>query len=120
MNDDAPRKRPWFQIHLSTAVVLMVVAGVLVWANVRKPVVLIRNSRIIELDRMGWPWNAESSIGGYLDQTPDQAIRNARLRYFGTSEFYLNLITALAILTAVAVGCEYLIRRREKAMKQGS
>ena len=29
MSDDAPKKRAWFQIHLSTAVVLMVVAGVL-------------------------------------------------------------------------------------------
>jgi len=28
MSDDAPRKRPWFQIHLRTAIVLMVVAGV--------------------------------------------------------------------------------------------
>jgi len=29
-------QRRFFQIHLSTAVVLMLVAGVLVWANVRE------------------------------------------------------------------------------------
>ena len=30
-----PTKRRWFQIHLSTAVVLMITAGALLWANVR-------------------------------------------------------------------------------------
>ncbi|MCY3021957.1 MAG: hypothetical protein NTW87_23340 [Planctomycetota bacterium] len=30
---DAPKKRTWFQFHLSTAVVLMFVAGGLMWAN---------------------------------------------------------------------------------------
>lgn len=29
----APRKRAWFQLHLSTCVVLMLAAGVLMWAN---------------------------------------------------------------------------------------
>lgn len=29
-----PKPRRWFQIHLSTAVVLMFVAGALIWANV--------------------------------------------------------------------------------------
>ncbi|MCY3018537.1 MAG: hypothetical protein NTW87_05840 [Planctomycetota bacterium] len=32
-----PRKRPFFQFHLSTAVVLMFVAGVLLWANLQTP-----------------------------------------------------------------------------------
>ena len=30
---NAPKKRPWFQLHLSTCVVLMFVAGGLMWAN---------------------------------------------------------------------------------------
>lgn len=29
-----PRKRAWFQLHLSTCIVLMVAAGALMWANV--------------------------------------------------------------------------------------
>lgn len=33
MNKES-QKRPWFQIHLSTAVVLMFVAGGLIWANI--------------------------------------------------------------------------------------
>ncbi|MCY3017909.1 MAG: hypothetical protein NTW87_02605 [Planctomycetota bacterium] len=34
--DEKPKKRPWFQFHLSTAVVLMFVVGGLVWLNTRK------------------------------------------------------------------------------------
>lgn len=30
MTDSPPKRRPWFQFHLSTCVVLLVVAGVLV------------------------------------------------------------------------------------------
>ena len=47
---DKPR-RPWFQIHLSTAIVLMFVAGGLVWANIRP--------RIVIADR-GTAWRDES------------------------------------------------------------
>lgn len=36
MSDVPAKKRAWFQLHLSTCVVLMFVAGALVWANVRK------------------------------------------------------------------------------------
>jgi len=43
MSDDAPKKRSWFQIHLSTAVVLMVVAGVLMWVNVTPKLVMSLN-----------------------------------------------------------------------------
>ncbi|MCY3021628.1 MAG: hypothetical protein NTW87_21655 [Planctomycetota bacterium] len=31
---DAPRKRPWFQFHLSTAIVMMFVAGGLLGASI--------------------------------------------------------------------------------------
>jgi len=34
---DAPKKRPLFQIHLSTAIVLMFVAGGLVWWHISHP-----------------------------------------------------------------------------------
>ena len=33
--DAKPKKRPWFQFHLSTAVVLMFVASGLLWSNLR-------------------------------------------------------------------------------------
>lgn len=35
MSDAPAKKRPWFQLHLSTCVVLMFVAGFGVWLNVR-------------------------------------------------------------------------------------
>lgn len=36
MMDEKPKRRPWFQLHLSTCVVLMVVAGAYVGANTLK------------------------------------------------------------------------------------
>jgi len=33
---DAPKKRPWFQYHLSTAVILMFVASALLWKDVHR------------------------------------------------------------------------------------
>src|SRR5688572_10125511 len=46
-------KRRWFQIHLSTAVVLMLTAGVLLWANLRsrfQDLGLPKNFKV-----SGWP-----------------------------------------------------------------
>ncbi|MCK6472592.1 MAG: hypothetical protein L6R28_12680 [Planctomycetes bacterium] len=34
MTDAPPKKRPWFQLHLSTCVVLMFIAGALVGINI--------------------------------------------------------------------------------------
>ena len=31
MNDEAPKKRAWFQLHLSTCIVLMFLAGVIIF-----------------------------------------------------------------------------------------
>jgi hypothetical protein len=33
MNTPRPKKRPFWQLHLSTGIVLMIVAGLLVWLN---------------------------------------------------------------------------------------
>ena len=104
MNGDAPRKRPWFQIHLSTAVVLMVVAGGLVWANVAlKSIYGI-------YDSYGWPFDAfyarSNRSGGYF---------GIQIEGLHAGPALGNLIVTLAILTAVAVGCEWWVRRRGKA-----
>lgn len=36
--DEKPKKRRWFQLHLSTCIVLMFVAGGLIWINVKESV----------------------------------------------------------------------------------
>ena len=56
------KKRAWFQIHLSTAVVVMFVAGCLIWANTKERIEsendLLLGKR--EFEVYGWPlaiWN---------------------------------------------------------------
>lgn len=49
-----PKPRPWFQIHLSTAVVLMIVSGGLLWANLRRqPVPIFQD--VSYFYEQGWP-----------------------------------------------------------------
>ena len=112
MSDDAPKKRSWFQIHLITAVVLMVVAGVLVWANVRPvsnrpiwtPVYEVENPFAGKGLKRGWPLAfqtyTESEVWGVQYVT------------LSKTTLGMNVVFALAILTAVAVSCGFLIRRR--------
>ena len=78
-------KRPWFQIHLSTAVVLMVVAGILLWATEK----IISNQLV---------------AGG-----------NWRGRIIGLA--IAAGVLSFAVIFYTAVGCEWLIRKREE-MKQ--
>jgi len=89
--------------------VLMVVAGVLIWANAHQHVEAV-DSGYLKIS-LGWPFTyrvfAQDSKGNYLQELlwPNFAGHG-------------DALIALAILTAVAVGYEYLIRRREMAMKQ--
>ena len=142
MSDDAPRKRSWFQIHLSTAVVLMVVSGLLMWVNVQTRVT--RTQEILfeeEADggfssttfrswdhdigdqeaqpdkqyeywsEMGWPVACAEDHGIWI--MSGQGKRKFKHFYFGLDRWVaLNLGVALAILTAVAVGCELGVRRK--------
>ena len=65
-----PPKRRWFQIHLSTAIVLMFVAGGLVLSNVEKRRVdfdLGHSSEAVSYER-GWPWTIwEEEVSVYLE-----------------------------------------------------
>lgn len=56
--------RRWFQIHLSTCIVLMLVAGGLMWANIRPEPVLEVDGRVLA-SQHGWPFPC--AISGDLD-----------------------------------------------------
>jgi len=85
MTDEGQKKRAWFQIHLSTAIVLMFVAGVLVWATI---------AYLHYADNMLWYENTFLEL------------------IVSTGVF---CIFDLSILVAVGVACEWAIRRRERA-----
>lgn len=76
------RKRAWFQLHLSTCVVLMLAAGALVWANVAARVDVRDNEFAfyglyedwnpngpppkVPIEVRGWPWPYQDSEFQYV------------------------------------------------------
>jgi hypothetical protein len=59
--------RAWFQIHLSTAIVLMFVAGGLVWANIRQRITEV--TFLVSVIDRGWPyvWAKDEDSRDYFD-----------------------------------------------------
>jgi hypothetical protein len=115
----ARRKR--FQIHLSTAIVMMFVAGGIIWANVRDSLTLsehehwkrYRDSQMEFGGKFYWTRNSEHGwpftvvIVSESNYKPDP--RYERPYYLMAA---VDLAVALAILFAVWFLCEWLARRR--------
>jgi hypothetical protein len=91
-------KLPRLQLHLSTCIVLMFVAGGLVWANALK----VYDLKTLDISSFtqGWP-------------LPYFKIDYPAEDYYYPQNLAVNLATALAILAAVAFVCEWSIRRRK-------
>lgn len=119
-----PAHRKRFQIHLSTAVVMMFVAGGLLWANLRE-----RHGTVfggeeayefwsIEFDYngYGWPLTVHGQLTGdakYPDgsnyiHSPEVDITRKFTSYFNT---VLDAIVAIIILGITWFMCEWPIRR---------
>src|SRR6266404_1141238 len=92
---DKPR-RPWFQIHLSTAIVLMFVAGGILWLNVTPDWAHMSSV-------YGWP-------KGFYEERFGNPIAGTRF-FLGT--LILNIIAGIIILGYIAFLCEAFLRRRE-------
>jgi hypothetical protein len=98
---------PKLQLRLITCIVLMFVAGGLVWANLqprlddqywfRVDFAYARDAYLF----YGWPADAKYQV------VLEDATWNIR-------NLIINVATALAILTATAVLCEYALRCRRK------
>lgn len=109
-----PRKRHWFQIHLSTAMVLMFVAGLFLWANV--PFLRV-TKRVGSVDgryttytcvKGGWPFCKVESV----TQPKDSVLENSLVDPIFICS---NTATGVVLLLIVAFVCESLIRRRARA-----
>ncbi|MCY3018878.1 MAG: hypothetical protein NTW87_07610 [Planctomycetota bacterium] len=112
---DAPKKRPWLQFHLSTAVVLMFVAAGLLWLNMRD-----RHSLFLETvwaTQYGWPFVAAEKpryqyvIPGSPTIITGPAANRIHVSIVGV---VADCIVALVVLFVVGVLCERLIRRKER------
>ncbi len=118
----AERPRRWFQLSLTTCIVLMVVAGVLVWANVQ-----VRETGSIGVTQEGRPHThpvfSPKGLGiQYVQGWPltlrDKIIVPPYISWvhesppaWHTASIFLNILIALTLLAATAFLSEYLIRR---------
>jgi hypothetical protein len=95
-----PPRRHRFQIHLSTAVVLMFVAGGLIWANVtEQPHPIYQETDHVRMSGYGLPIQVQAFYyGGFVGINPIQAAA--------------DIVFALGTLFATWFLCEWLIRRR--------
>ncbi len=117
-------KRRWFQLRLATCIMLMVVAGGLVWANVRDryegdPRIRGLHERpdvYAQLAMRGWPFVAAMNIEYYSLKSENSVVHLSGLSSIQLYEtkIIINLFTALLILISSAFACEFLIRCRER------
>ncbi len=94
-------QRRWFQIHLSTALVLMFVAGVFLWGN-SVPRHYPAGSGEDAFDAYGWPWEAFYFF------------TNGYETWWNIRSLLCNTAMALAAFVVSALLCELPIRRNER------
>jgi len=127
MGDEESKKRAGVQVHLSTAIVLMFVAGGLVWANVHQRIYVNhpvgfstpRAESIIfgEYFAWGWPldckeihyqWEGNGGIPNLV-----KTVQLAQTTYWDLKLLIIDTIIALAILAAVGFALEWRVRRKK-------
>src|SRR5258708_1751859 len=108
------KKRPWFRFHFSTSIVMMVIAGALLYENAAesgKVALEIEVGRTkCREDGPGWPlplyvetYNKWAGPKG-LEFTP-------RSRQYDSMAFPINAAVCAALLLSVSFAFDYLIRR---------
>ena len=90
---------PRLQLHLSTCIVLMFVAGGIMWLNLDDSIVPFREASYADLLWGGWPW--------YWRMTDRQ------VRVVFADSLIQAIRAALPIIDAVAFVCEWYFSPRE-------
>jgi hypothetical protein len=129
----AEKKRRWLQLHLSTAIVLMFVAGGLLGVNLspRRCVYSLPEigaGAVALTTYYGWPKviyvsgleTEESAIQAYYAALSLKREEEYQLPYVsmdGTVSYtaaIINALFAVGVVVALAVACEWLLRWRER------
>jgi len=127
MNDKIPKR--WFQLSLTTCIVMMVVAGVLVWANLKSEEMTwdawdaTADGRAVAgySNNRGWPFMAFKGSPEW--QTRDQQVllklqvstRTSELSFWYAS---IDVAVAFTILAATAFACEWYTRRHARKQQE--
>jgi hypothetical protein len=108
-----PRLKRRFQIHLSTAIVLMFVAGGLMWMNTKPHFHfnLAHGGKLHPIFAHGWPCLCVANGGEFASDHPEEVVGILKWVVYW-SRASLNLLSAILILTFAWLLCEWLIRRR--------
>jgi len=131
---DKPKKRPWFQFSLMTAIVVMLAASGLLGLNFHET----HGGRgccgsvgcTVTQDYMrGWPFGfiirrtqweiLNPSLGGPKDwatcEPPSNASHGNRIEYI---VLVFDLMSWIVLLGTAALICEYLVRRHDRRRQQ--
>ncbi|MCY3018240.1 MAG: hypothetical protein NTW87_04305 [Planctomycetota bacterium] len=102
---------PRLQFHLSTAIILMFVAGGLLWANMRPfDSYIVANMLPVKPAELTLAYGFPFCYGrDWVGWVKDDGSHIWDWRY---GNLVLDILVALAILLATAILCEWLTRRR--------
>ena len=109
---DKPTRHFW-QIHLSTAVLMMLLAGTILY----KATQFRRYPRDISWE-IGWPLDAVEAYPKFNEQLqsfePDDGLYLIKLGYVADWTYLvIDVVIDVGIVLSFAFVCEHLIRRRE-------
>jgi hypothetical protein len=98
--------RKWFQIHLSTAVVMMLVAGMVVWLN-------MRGNNATALIFYGWPFTGVIAYDAYWT-SPSPGFPNPENPFSYRYDFQfitINILFSIIVVGLSGLVTELIMRR---------
>jgi hypothetical protein len=102
------RKRSWFRFHLSTAIIVMFTAGLLLWANFTADIAWPMSDWGVDVYLYGWPKKVE-----YLVTQKTAGLRGEEAR----ANAMYDACVALGILAAAGVASEFVTRMKRAPAK---
>jgi hypothetical protein len=112
-------KRPFWQIHLSTAIIIMMVGGVLLGLNFTER--LVDNELIRDAEVKGWPfpvityaeWPSPAGKPVLLAGNPARVKHYLEIPKWHSNGIAMNALLGVLFLTATASVSEFAVRHRE-------
>jgi hypothetical protein len=104
-------KRKWFQIHLSTAIIMMLASSVLLWVNLLPREQFLDFIPIPPKQGMTFSITSERISYGWPQRCFDYY--TPEYQFWSSRNLCIDCGTAIGVVLVVAFCCENVIRRRE-------